>query len=1828
MCGDPVNGYLAISRADDIAMECVANPNYDGNGDPPLGPRNRPAFPSCLGAKTVLYDQSEAKHPRAVNCIQTIAGIGFLLAVFSAAIAQEPGNAQRGGATPAREEPTSPYEAIVEPQVVDDLKLDEAQRARIRELLDQRRDALSQADEENRTAIVEDFDRLLQESLTRAQQTRFETMLRDAELNERRLRFNFRFQPWVDVLSWFAEQSDLSLVLDAPPPGTFNYTDSREYSPAQAIDLLNGILLTKGYTLIRRERMLQLIDLTDGIPEELVPRVEMDDLDDRGQFEIVRVVFPLEDRLASDVETEVKPLIGPHGKVVVLPKSKQIVITETAGKMQRLKMLIDSIPPPEKPPSPPGAKEPEKPSLAAFALGTVQAEAALEVLRQLMPDIQFVHDAKADSVLAYAVPSQQAAIKAAIERMQAQNPPEQTPEMHVYPLGKSRTEGLVEIMQQAIPQAMLRLDAENKELIAWATPSEHEKIRETVSRLGSGALEGSPQVQVHRIAKADAAGIVSLVQAMLPDAQVAVDAKTGSLVALATPAEQESIAATIQQLEAAAETDAALRPRVEIYPFERADGSTLSTVLAQIAPEAQVTLDASNRRLVVFAPPDVHELVDKTITRFEEQSRTSGVRQLKVYQVDDRAQQRLQSIVSALSAELNDVRSIPDAASGELAVFATPDQHALIQSVLDQFQKELPADRRQQLVAYPIQLADPTSVQSVLTNLLPNLQFVLDPKSRQIVVRARPDEHAIIRAAVEQMDVEAPAGQRLKLSSHPLDEADFATVSNVLQTLLPQVSVVNDAKADALVAWASEADHETIRVAIERLQPQIPEAKRPEFKVYSTGKAYPSDIVQMLQTLLPTIRVVADQQRKGVAVWATREEHETIQQMLDSLALNGSDERRMVVYPHDQESSANTVSLLQSIVPESRVLSDALTGSILAWATDEEQAKIAATLEQMEQQAPSRRSLVIYPMKTAASSAATSLLASAVPRAQIQVDPATGNVLAWATADEQEQIKSLLDEVAKNGGAERRLVIYPHEQEGSANAVSLVQSALPAARILSDSTTGNILAWATAEEHEQIKSLLDEVAKNSGGERRLVVYPHEQEGSVNAVSLVQSAIPTARVLSDSTTGNILAWATDEQHEEIKSMLDKLAAESSSQRKLVVYPATSTDSSTVAAMLQSAIPTARATVDSRTGSLLVWATEAEHERIAATFADLDESADGHEAELRTYTIHLAEPANVLNALQGLFAGQPDVRLSLEPRTRKVIAWATPERHKLIEETVQDIDRKGTTGEVLVTEVHRLDSADPDNVRQVLSNLFRDKDYVRLVSDPTSRRLVAIATAKEQAIVRETIAQMQGAERELEVFTLDVVDPFAAELAIENLFPGKGANDPDTPKIESDFDTQQLYVRATQEQLAEIRELLVKMGETSLAASSVGSNRRIRTIRMSPDAIQAALKEIQRVWPQLGGNPIRIVQPSAVAPALRESSKESNEPKRTEEPNGADDEDAERAKEVRQRAPDKADSPMSARPAQGPHEATRRLLGSLLERPGASGDSVLLAQAPLDSDDTLPPEEAEEEPEQENAAPAQPDDNRAPIIVSPSGDGITISSDDLEALDRFEALLRSLSQQSSGRRQFKILNLKNANAITVADTLQNVMLSGAIGTRAGSVTIVPDTRLNALIVQGSSTDLATIEDLLEVLDTSELPESANSNRARLIPVVHTKAERIAGVLEDVYRRQLTTGGGRRQIEIPRGASREMAAMLQQLNQAASGPEMTLSVDDDANAVVVMASPPLVAEVERLVETLDTAASNFSESVRVVQLKKTNAGALKKTLEMLIRESRDRSRRRRSD
>ena len=64
----------------------------------------------------------------------------------------------------------------------------------------------------------------------------------------------------------------------------------------------------------------------------------------------------------------------------------------------------------------------------------VDAKTAEEVLIKMFPGAKIAADVKAEQINAYASPTDQAAIKATIEQMQAQNPPDKKPRLEVYPV--------------------------------------------------------------------------------------------------------------------------------------------------------------------------------------------------------------------------------------------------------------------------------------------------------------------------------------------------------------------------------------------------------------------------------------------------------------------------------------------------------------------------------------------------------------------------------------------------------------------------------------------------------------------------------------------------------------------------------------------------------------------------------------------------------------------------------------------------------------------------------------------------------------------------------------------------------------------------------------------------------------------------------------------------------------------------------------------------------------------------------------------------------------------------------------------------------------------------------------------------------------------------------------------------------------------------------------------------------------------------------------------------------------------------------------------------
>jgi hypothetical protein len=104
--------------------------------------------------------------------------------------------------------------------------------------------------------------------------------------------FNFKNQPWADVLEWLADVSGMSLDWQQLPGDYLNLTTPRPYTVRETRDLINRHLLARGFTLLTHGETLSVVNCRELNPA-LVPRIEADELEEHDPHEFVKISLDL-----------------------------------------------------------------------------------------------------------------------------------------------------------------------------------------------------------------------------------------------------------------------------------------------------------------------------------------------------------------------------------------------------------------------------------------------------------------------------------------------------------------------------------------------------------------------------------------------------------------------------------------------------------------------------------------------------------------------------------------------------------------------------------------------------------------------------------------------------------------------------------------------------------------------------------------------------------------------------------------------------------------------------------------------------------------------------------------------------------------------------------------------------------------------------------------------------------------------------------------------------------------------------------------------------------------------------------------------------------------------------------------------------------------------------------------------------------------------------------------------------------------------------------------------------------------------------------------------
>ena len=344
------------------------------------------------------------------------------------------------------------------------------------------------------------------------------------------------------------------------------------------------------------------------------------------------------------------------------------------------------------------------------------------------------------------------------------------------------------------------------------------------------------------------------------------------------------------------------------------------------------------------------------------------------------------------------------------------------------------------------------------------------------------------------------------------------------------------------------------------------------------------------------------------------------------------------------------------------------------------------------------------------------------------------------------------------------------------------------------------------------------------------------------------------------------------------------------------------------------------------------------------------------------------------------------------------------------------------------------------------------------------------------------------------------------------------------------------------------MLIKLGEPDPNHPSGGT---IRTVPLSESDAKKVLPKVKEDWQQ--PNPIHVIYSTPPVPEKKAGEKPAEKP--AEKPRS----------DAKPKEAPKAGGGLG--PGGGGFGGGTSNSTTARERAGRPfGARILLA---ADSSDARPPEGKASAPAAAKA-PAEvktPESNGpAPIYIVVTSKGLTIQCADVATLDAFEHLLNLAIENIS--EPYKVYYLKYAQPQYVEQEL-NAILSGTVGesnessaagtstttTRSlatGPIKIVPDIRLNALLVIANRTDQNTIDWIIHhTLDILEPPEEvAVSPKPRMIPVEHARANDIANVLREVYADRLVLSQMQQNRANMAGAAGGFLPMLMGVGAAASG------------------------------------------------------------------------------
>jgi hypothetical protein len=349
--------------------------------------------------------------------------------------------------------------------------------------------------------------------------------------------FSFQGQPWPAVLAWYAKLAKCTSDWQELPNDYLNLATEQAQPLDEVRNLLNRLLLSRGYVILQRERIVSVYRL-EAIDPGVVEQVDEVGLYTRRAYDIAKVVFQLPANVAVDrIQNDLKQILNPKAKVLPLVTTRQLLVIDAVANLRSVCELLNAE----------RAREQVNSPLKQFVLRHRRAEDVIEILYVMLG---------ADP---RAKPTQQET------RIRQQELQVRQQELQVMQQIARRGADVEKLLRPDSAQVFLIYNSQMNSIVANAPPDQMKMIEETIHWLdvplggdqrkpltGSSEVSKERVFQTHKLRTLDPVVVKNTLDeigTLSPFTFVKVDSANQAIVVQGELADQEKIAELIKELD-------------------------------------------------------------------------------------------------------------------------------------------------------------------------------------------------------------------------------------------------------------------------------------------------------------------------------------------------------------------------------------------------------------------------------------------------------------------------------------------------------------------------------------------------------------------------------------------------------------------------------------------------------------------------------------------------------------------------------------------------------------------------------------------------------------------------------------------------------------------------------------------------------------------------------------------------------------------------------------------------------------------------------------------------------------------------------------------------------------------------------------------------------------------------------------------------------------------------------------------------------------------------------------------------------------------------------